>query len=125
MQPQQPSLVAKAVVPDYALGAHTASLGLTSSLGTSLPKRFSNGMFIGQHGSWNRKPFSGYQVIFVPFKNGKPSGMPLSALTGFLSEKAMPMADLLEWHWIKKVHYSLRTMLEISSGASMLKLIVS
>jgi glucose/arabinose dehydrogenase len=87
VQPQQPALVAKAIVPDYALGAHTASLGLASSSGTNLPKRFTNGMFIGQHGSWNRKHFSGYQVIFVPFKDGKPAGMPLNVLTGFLSEK--------------------------------------
>jgi glucose/arabinose dehydrogenase len=87
VQPQQPELVAKAIVPDYALGSHTASLGLATSLGTSLPETFTNGMFIGQHGSWNRKPFSGYKVIFVPFKNGKPTGMPLDVLTGFLSDK--------------------------------------
>jgi glucose/arabinose dehydrogenase len=87
VRPQQPTLVAKTIVPDYALGAHTASLGLASSSGTNLPKRFTNGMFIGQHGSWNRKPFSGYQVIFIPFKDGKPAGMPLNVLTGFLSEK--------------------------------------
>jgi glucose/arabinose dehydrogenase len=87
VQPQQPALVSKAVVPDYALGAHTASLGLASSSGANLPNRFTNGMFIGQHGSWNRKPFSGYRVIFVPFKNGKPAGMPLNVLSGFLSEE--------------------------------------
>jgi glucose/arabinose dehydrogenase len=87
VKPQQPELVAKAIVPDYALGAHTASLGLAYSSGTTLPERFSNGMFIGQHGSWNRKPFSGYQVIFVPFKDGKPIGLPLNVLTGFLSEE--------------------------------------
>ena len=86
VKPQQPAFVAKAIVPDYALGAHTASLGLATSSGTSLPERFSNGMFIGQHGSWNRKPFSGYQVIFVPFSDGKPIGLPLNVLTGFLSE---------------------------------------
>jgi glucose/arabinose dehydrogenase len=86
VKPQQPTLVAKAIAPDYALGAHTASLGLASSYGTSLPERFSNGMFIGQHGSWNRKPFSGYQVIFIPFSDGKPIGLPLNVLTGFLSE---------------------------------------
>ncbi|MDI1308069.1 MAG: sorbosone dehydrogenase family protein [Methylotenera sp.] len=86
VKPQQPALVAKAIVPDYALGAHTASLGLTSSRGSSLPERFKNGMFIGQHGSWNRKPASGYKVIFVPFKDGKPVGLPLNVLTGFLSE---------------------------------------
>jgi glucose/arabinose dehydrogenase len=87
VQPQQPTLVEKAIVPDYALGAHTASLGLTSSFGSRLPERFANGMFIGQHGSWNRKPYSGYKVIFVPFNNGKPTGMPIDVLTGFLSDK--------------------------------------
>lgn len=85
--PQRVDLVAKAIVPDYALGPHTASLGLVSSLGTSLPAVFSNGMFIGQHGSWNRRPHSGYKVIFVPFADGKPSGeAPIDVLTGFLSE---------------------------------------
>lgn len=86
VQPQDSKQVAKAIVPDYALGAHTASLGLVSSYGTSLPDSYTNGMFVGQHGSWNRKPFSGYKVIFVPFKSGKPAGMPLEVLTGFLSE---------------------------------------
>jgi glucose/arabinose dehydrogenase len=86
--PQRADLVAKAIAPDYALGAHTASLGLASSLGTSLPAIFANGMFIGQHGSWNRRPHSGYKVIFVPFADGKPSGeAPLDVLTGFLSEE--------------------------------------
>ncbi len=85
--PQRADLVAKAIAPDYALGPHTASLGLASSLGTSLPAAFSNGMFIGQHGSWNRRPHSGYKVIFVPFADGKPSGeIPLDVLTGFLSK---------------------------------------
>ena len=83
--PPRPDLVATALVPDYALGAHTASLGLAYSADT-LPAPFANGMFIGQHGSWNRRPFSGYQVIFVPFEHGKPSGAaPLEVLTGFLS----------------------------------------
>ncbi|HXE39518.1 MAG TPA: sorbosone dehydrogenase family protein [Azonexus sp.] len=86
VRPQRPELVASAIVPDYAIGPHTASLGLTSSAGTSLPPTFANGMFIGQHGSWNRKPYSGYKVIFVPFANGKPSGAPpVDVLTGFLS----------------------------------------
>ena len=87
VQPQQPELVAKAIVPDYALGAHTASLGLVSSDGNKLPKIFENGMFVGQHGSWNRKPFSGYKVIFVPFDNGKPTGEPIDVLTGFISKE--------------------------------------
>ena len=83
--PQRPDLVARAIKPDYALGPHTACLGLAFSRGTSLPQRFANGMFVGQHGSWNRVPHSGYKVIFIPFKEGKPSGAPLDVLTGFLS----------------------------------------
>jgi glucose/arabinose dehydrogenase len=86
VQPQQAAMVAKALAPDYALGAHTASLGLANAQGNSLPAMFANGMFIGQHGSWNRRPHSGYKVIFVPFNEGKPSGMPIDVLTGFLSK---------------------------------------
>ncbi len=86
VQPPNPELVAKAIAPDYALGSHTASLGLASSANASLPAPYTNGMFIGQHGSWNRKPLSGYKVIFVPFANGKPDGMPIDVLTGFLSQ---------------------------------------
>ena len=84
VEPQRPDLVAKAIVPDYALGSHTASLGLTFSEGTSLPERYRNGAFVGQHGSWNRKPRSGYKVIFVPFADGRPAGQPVDVLTGFL-----------------------------------------
>lgn len=88
VSPQRPDLVTKAIVPDYALGPHTASLGLTASAGTTLPARFANGMFIGQHGSWNRRPHSGYKVIFVPFADGKPDGdLPIDVLTGFLDDK--------------------------------------
>lgn len=84
--PPRPELVASALVPDYALGSHVAPLGLASSVGTSLPGVFANGMFVGMHGSWNRKPHSGYTVVFVPFKDGKPTGaLPLDVLTGFLS----------------------------------------
>jgi glucose/arabinose dehydrogenase len=86
VKPQNPELVARAIPPDYALGPHTASLGLTTSAGASLPAPFTHGMFIGQHGSWNRKPHSGYKVIYVPFDNGKPAGAPVDVLTGFLSE---------------------------------------
>ena len=85
VQPQRPDLVATARVPDYALGAHAASLGLAFSAGTSLPAPFASGVFVGQHGSWNRRPHSGYKVIFVPFDNGRPSGEPVDVLTGFLS----------------------------------------
>ena len=87
VKPQQPDLVAKALVPDYALGSHTASLGLAYSAGNTLPSIFANGMFIGQHGSWNRKPHSGYKVIFVPFENGTAAGSPIDVLTGFLSNE--------------------------------------
>ena len=86
VEPQRPDLVATALVPDFALGPHTASLGLTSSLGSTLPSPFDHGMFVGQHGSWNRTPASGYKVIFVPFAAGKPSGDPVDVLTGFLDQ---------------------------------------
>jgi glucose/arabinose dehydrogenase len=86
VSPQNPELVAKASVPDYALGNHTASLGLTFASGTLLPEPYRNGAFVGQHGSWNRKPFSGYKVIFVPFANGRPSGPPIDVLTGFVDD---------------------------------------
>jgi len=86
VKPQRPDLVAQAVVPDYALGPHTASLGLCAAAGTSLPTQFQYGMFVGQHGSWNRKPFSGYKVIFVPFDHGRPSGLPVDVLTGFVNQ---------------------------------------
>ena len=83
---QRPDLVARAIKPDYALGPHTASLGLTFAKGDSaLPAAYADGAFVGQHGSWNRKPFSGYKVIFVPFASGKPSGPPVDVLTGFLT----------------------------------------
>jgi len=86
-QPPRPDLVAKAIKPDYALGPHTASLGLALADGAKLPPQFGSGMFVGQHGSWNRKPHSGYKVIFVPFRDGKPSGPPLDVLTGFIDDK--------------------------------------
>ena len=90
VNPQNPELVAKAIAPDYAVGPHTASLGLSFAEGSKLPD-FTQGAFIGQHGSWNRKPHSGYKVIFVPFADGKPTGMPVDVLSGFLNadEKAM------------------------------------
>jgi len=91
VKPQRPDLVATAIAPDYALGPHTASLGLASSRGTTLPDRFARGMFIGQHGSWNRKPRSGYKVIFVPFDGGRPSGTPIDVLTGFVKENGDAM----------------------------------
>ena len=85
VQPQRPDLVAKAIKPDYALGTHVAPLGLASAEGAALPAPFVDGMFVGLHGSWNRKPMSGYSVVFVPFSDGRPAGMPADVLTGFLS----------------------------------------
>ena len=84
VKPARPDMVAKAIAPDYAVGPHTASLGLTFADG-KLPAPFTQGMFVGQHGSWNRNPHSGYKVIFIPFANGKPDGMPVDVLTGFFS----------------------------------------
>lgn len=83
---QKPDLVAAAIKPDYAVGAHTASLGLVFYNGKLFPAQYAAGAFIGQHGSWNRGKLVGYKVIFVPFKAGTPSGTPQDFLTGFLSE---------------------------------------
>ncbi len=81
--PQRPDLVARAIKPDYALGAHTASLGLAFYTGDAFPQHYSGGAIVGQHGSWNREPPSGYRVIFIPFANGTPNGAPEELLTGF------------------------------------------
>lgn len=86
VKPQRPDLVANSITPDYALGAHTASLGLAYYDADALPAPFRNGMLIGQHGSWNRSELSGYKVIFVPFKDGRPSGHPLEVLSAFVAE---------------------------------------
>jgi glucose/arabinose dehydrogenase len=84
VQPQRPDLVARAIVPDYALSSHVAALGLTFYTGANLPPAYRGGAFIGEHGSWDRDDFNGYKVVFVPFANGRPSGMAQDFLTGFL-----------------------------------------
>ncbi len=88
--PQNPEMAAKAIAPDYALGSHVAPLGMAFSNARGMPPEFASGVFVGEHGSWNRKPKSGYKVVFVPFIGGKPSGPPVDILTGFLTadEKA-------------------------------------
>lgn len=86
VKPPRPDMVARAIAPDYALGPHTASLGFCFSRAGVLPPQFQNGAFIGQHGSWNRNPPSGYRVIFVNFVNGAPVGEPVDVLTGFLQD---------------------------------------
>jgi glucose/arabinose dehydrogenase len=85
VKPPRPDLVARAVSPDYALGSHVAPLGLAFSDGKALPPALASGAFVGEHGSWNRIPHSGYKVVFVPFAQGRPAGLPVDVLTGFLS----------------------------------------
>jgi glucose/arabinose dehydrogenase len=85
VKPPRPDLVAKAVAPDFALGSHVAPLGMTFSNVKTMPAALASGVFVGEHGSWNRKPLSGYKVVFVPFTGPKPSGLPIDVLTGFLS----------------------------------------
>jgi glucose/arabinose dehydrogenase len=87
VKPQRPDLVAKAIPPDFALGPHTASLGLTFYKASLFPQKYQGGAFIGQHGSWNRKPLNGYRVVFIPFAGGKPVNKPEVFLTGFLNDK--------------------------------------
>jgi glucose/arabinose dehydrogenase len=84
VEPPRPDLVAGAIVPDYALGTHVAALGLAFSDGARLGPLFAHGAFVGLHGSWNRRPASGYKVVFVPFERGRPAGQPIDVLTGFL-----------------------------------------
>jgi glucose/arabinose dehydrogenase len=85
VHPQNPAMVARAIRPDYGLSSHVASLGLAFSEGETLSPRFATGVFVGEHGSWDRSPLNGYQVIFVPFMNGRPSGAPVPVVTGFLA----------------------------------------
>jgi len=85
VMPQRPDLVARALVPDYALSSHVAPLGLTFYTATNLPDSFRGGAFVGEHGSWDRHHFNGYKVVFVPFSDGKPSGIAQDVVTGFLN----------------------------------------
>jgi glucose/arabinose dehydrogenase len=102
VDPPRPDLVATAVAPDYALGAHVAALGLAVAQQTALPAPFANGMFVGLHGSWNRKPPAGYKVVFVPFAHGRPAGPPVDVLTGFVNEageaRGRPVGVALDSH---------------------------
>jgi glucose/arabinose dehydrogenase len=84
--PQRPDLVAKAIKPDYALGSHVAALGLLFSDTNALPQKYQHGAFVGEHGSWDRSPLSGYAVVHVAFVNGKPTGVPEPLVTGFHSD---------------------------------------
>jgi glucose/arabinose dehydrogenase len=83
--PQRPDLVAKAIKPDYSIGSHVAPLGLLMSDANALPARYQAGAFISEHGSWDRSPLSGYEVVFVPFQQGRPAGAPQPVVTGFFS----------------------------------------
>lgn len=91
VQPPHPDMVARAIPPDYALGAHVAPLGLAFSRGARLGPLFATGAFVGLHGSWNRRPFSGYKVVFVAFADGRPTGQPIDVLTGFLDARGRAM----------------------------------
>ena len=91
VKPPQPEMVAKAISPDYALGSHVAPLGMAFSEGTALPAPLASGVFVGQHGSWNRKPLSGYKVVFVPFAKGQPAGLPVDVLTGFVNAEGQAL----------------------------------
>jgi glucose/arabinose dehydrogenase len=91
VQPPRPDLIASAIVPDYALGAHTASFGIVFYQASLLAKQYAGGAFIAQHGSWNRKPHSGYKVIYVPFSKGLPAGPASDVLTGFLTDDGKAM----------------------------------
>ena len=86
VHPQKPALVATAIKPDYGLSSHVAALGLAFSQGESLSPAFADGIFVGEHGSWDRDPLNGYQVIFVPLVNGRPGGAPTPVLTGFVGQ---------------------------------------
>jgi glucose/arabinose dehydrogenase len=86
VMPQRPDLVKRAIKPDYALGSHVAPLGLLITASNSLPAQYQNGAFVSEHGSWDRSPLSGYQVVFVPFQQGKPAGKPEPVVTGFHSD---------------------------------------
>jgi len=85
VKPQAPDLVARAIVPDYALSSHVAPLGMAFYTGSNLPAQFQSGAFVGEHGSWNRDRFNGYRVVFVPFKDGHPNGLAQDVVTGFLT----------------------------------------
>lgn len=85
VRPQRPDLVAKALKPDYAIGSHVAPLGMLFYTGTNLPAQYRNGVFISEHGSWDRSPLSGYAVVYVAFQNGRPVGPPQPVITGFAS----------------------------------------
>jgi glucose/arabinose dehydrogenase len=85
VRPQRPDLVAKAIKPDYALGSHVAALGLLFSPANALPPQYQGGAFVSEHGSWDRSPLSGYQVVFIRFVAGRPTGTPLTLVSGFHS----------------------------------------
>ncbi|MET0743188.1 MAG: sorbosone dehydrogenase family protein [Microvirga sp.] len=84
VHPPRPDMVARAIAPDYALSSHVAALGMTFSMGAALPPEYADGAFIGEHGSWNRKSYNGYKVVYVPFENGRPSGKAQDVVTGFI-----------------------------------------
>ena len=112
-----PTWSRRRIVPDYALGSHTASLGLVFYRSDLLPQRYRGGAFVGQHGSWNRQPLAGYRVIFVPFSDGRPNGKPEEILTGFVDEKSTHSVARSASPWTVAARCSLQTTSAIGSGA--------
>ena len=85
VRPQRPDLVARAIVPDYSLSSHVAPLGMVFYTGANLPAAYRGGAFVGEHGSWDRNPWNGYKVVYIPFAGGKPSGPAQDVVTGFIA----------------------------------------
>lgn len=117
VKPQNPDMVAKAIVPDYAVGNHVAALGLAFSQGANLAPRFASGAFVSEHGSWNRDPLSGYKVAFVPFANATPSGMPLMFSPDLFQQRARRKAGLSASPSARMAPCSLPMTLATQSGA--------
>ena len=87
VMPQNPAMVAKAIMPDYSLSSHVAPLGMVFYTGASLPAAYRGGAFVGEHGSWDRYPLNGYKVVYIPFANGRPNGIAQDIVTGFTNKK--------------------------------------
>jgi glucose/arabinose dehydrogenase len=116
VKPARPQLVAKAIAPDYALGPHVAPLGLVFYSQHLLPWRYLGGAFVGQHGSWNRRPRRGHNVVFVPFADGPPVGTPEDVLTGFVHGEGNALGRPVAWRSINAARCLSPMTLEKSCG---------
>lgn len=116
VQPQRPDLVAKAIVPDYALSSHVAPLGLAFYTANNLPEKYRGRAFVGEHGSWNRREFNGYKVVFVPFRGGRPNGKAEDVVTGFLNANGGRAGVRSAWPSTGQAPCSSRTTSATPSG---------